>query len=169
MVVPRKGRRHQETPAAARAEAVVGTSERVEHLILTLDKATHDVLEAVRMDTSGERHQLSAQECLALVDDETLGEVMRGVEEAFEAGLVEGLGLEDEEEENINGDALLSRLLLSDSAERGVLRLGLRQSLLRRLLLRRLLRSRLSPSTTATQQRREPIGDQARNGSAGSH
>jgi hypothetical protein len=81
---------------------------------------------------------------------------------------VEGLGVEDDEDD-FDDDAVLSRLLLSRSAEQGVLRLDLRRAIVRRLVLRRLLRSRLAHVPTAPEQRRKPIGDEVRNGSGSGH
>jgi hypothetical protein len=89
---------------------------------------------------------------------------MRYALEAFEAGLVEGLGVEDEEDD-FDGDALLSRLLLSCSAEQGVLRMDMRRGMLRRLVLRRMLRGRRAQVPTAPEQRRRSISVKARNGS----
>jgi hypothetical protein len=93
MAEPRKSRKHEQTPVAALTKETHGGSEsrETEQFVLTLDKMTHDVLEAVRVDTSGQRYQLSERECLALIGDAAVDDVMRGMEEAFEAGLAEGV------------------------------------------------------------------------------
>jgi hypothetical protein len=93
MVEPRKSRTKQQTAAAplTREKRGAPESKQTEQFVLTLDRETHDVVEAVRVELSGRRRRLSEQECLALIGDVAVDEVMRGMEEAFEAGMAAGL------------------------------------------------------------------------------
>jgi hypothetical protein len=61
---------------------------------------------------------------------------------------------------------VLWHFLRQRSVGRQLLRGSLRRTLLRRLLLRRLLRRRVVRTATAQQQRRKPIAQETRNGSA---
>jgi hypothetical protein len=169
MVVPRKGSKHEQTPGTSTQNVPATRSSDDRHdLVVTLSGATHAVLEIARLDKTGGRHPLSDEELMEFAGHEQVDEATRWLLEAFEAGLVEGLGVEDDEDD-FDDDAVLSRLLLSRSAEQGVLRLDLRRAIVRRLVLRRLLRSRLAHVPTAPEQRRKPIGDEVRNGSGSGH
>jgi len=168
MAEARKSSKHTQTPGAvARDQLATGTSDDREELVFTLSKATHDVLEVAHVTSTGQRVPLSEQECADLAGQDVVDETVRWAHAAFEAGLVEGLGVGDEQDD-FDDDALLSSLLLNRSAESGVLRMGMRGAAVRRLLLRRLLRSRLTRVPTA-EQRRKPIGHECRNGSSSSH
>ena len=164
MVVRTKNPRHTPNKGQTHVEPASGKPNDLEELVVMLNKVTHEPLGVARLDGSGQRQMLSDEECLALVGAEEVDEAVRGADEAFEAGLAEGLGVEDDEDDD-DGDVLLARLLLRYSAERSLQRRDLHRALVRRLLLRRLLRNRLAHHPPATEQRREPIGHHARNGS----
>jgi hypothetical protein len=142
----------------------VPPSHDVEQLIMVINKATHDVLEVARVDAHGQHLPLSESECMQLAGYDAVDEAIRCAEAGFEAGLVEGLGVEDETGD-FDDDVLLSRLLLSPSTEHELPE-PMRGAMVRRLLLRRLLRSRLANGPTAMEQRRKPIGEHARNGNS---
>jgi hypothetical protein len=129
-----------------------------------MNAATHEVLGVARLDLTGQRQPVSDEECTELIGHEAVDEVMQSAQNAFEAGVAEGLG-EAEDEDDIDADALLSTLLLSHSIQAEVLPLDTRRTLLRRLLLRSLLRRRLPYAPSASQQRRKPIPHESRNGS----
>ena len=175
MVESRSGPRHAEhaETAGLKRERPGGRSvedaKETEQLILTLNAATHEAVEIEKLDKAGQRHQLSERDCAELTGDDEIDDFLGAVQEAYEAGIAEGLGAEDGEdeadEEVVLWDLLLLRRRFVGSQ---LLRRGLRRSLLRRLLLRRLLRGVVFRPATAQEQRRKPIDQKTRNGSGSS-
>jgi hypothetical protein len=147
-----------------KSSRAVPASHDVEQLLVVIDKATHDVLEVARLDVHGQHLSLSERELMELAGRDAVGEAIRFADAAYEAGLVEGLGMSDDAGD-FEDDVLLSRLLLGSSTDHDLPE-PMRGAVVRRLLLRRLLRSRLAHGPTAMEQRRKPIGEQARNGNS---
>lgn len=135
-----------------------------EELVLTLDKATQAVVKIARIDPGGQRHALSEEDSAELVDRQALRELLFAIDQAYRAGLTEGLKSEGAEADA--DDDVLVRLLVSGSVEPDIRELGVGAMLLRPLLLRRLLRQHVESALKTGQERRTPIVDSPRNGSA---
>jgi hypothetical protein len=166
MVEPRKPPRRAGTKESSADAPQPAPPETIEQIVLTLSATTHEVVNVERVDRDGRRHALSEQEYAALAGDD-VEELISAAQEAFEAGIAEGLGAE-EEQDDVDEDIVLWQLLGRQTTARRAFPGDLRRVLLRRLLLRRLLRRRLAPisPSPAHEQRSKPIAEHARNGSA---
>jgi hypothetical protein len=168
MVEPRRAARHH-TEARGSTEQAAGTASppTAEQLIVTLNAATQQVVSVERFDTAGHRQELSPEDCAALAGEDEMEDFIAAAEDAYQAGLAEGLGSEEEQDE-VDEDIVLWRVLVGRSITGGVIEPDLRHALLRRLLLRRLLRRCLSQTPVAPPQRSVPITRAAHNGSTSS-
>jgi hypothetical protein len=140
----------------------------MDEIVLTLNRATHDVVKVERVGKSGQRTELSDQECAELAGTDEVDELVVSVQEAFEAGVMSGLDQQHDYDE-VDEDLVIWELLLDSSRQVGPLRRGMRRAMLHRLLLRRMLRRRLPYPATSHEQRRKPNpegAERARNGSA---
>lgn len=136
-----------------------------EELLLTVS-AAHAVIRIERYGTDGKPRELTPHDWATLTTDEELAELSAAVAQAYLAGLAVGLGEEESEAEEVDEDLVRLQLLVDRPFGRQLL--GRTASLhgLSRVLLRRLLRRRGHPAESAAQQRRQPIANGARNGSA---
>jgi hypothetical protein len=153
---PDKHKSHDDAPQPTGAGAT-------QQLLFTLDATTHQVLKVETINRAGARRELSVRQTADLTGADDLESVESAIDEAYEAGVAEGL---DEAGDDEDEELALDQLLVEPVAEEPVFRHGVRRLLLRRLLLRRLLRRKLASSTKAPQQRRQPTAHEARNGSA---
>src|SRR5215212_8787291 len=104
MVESRKGPRHSEhvsRPQPKRAKAaepaVEPRAEQTEQLVVTLNAATHEIIEIETLNKSGQRQQLSEQQRAELTAGEDADQLVAAVQEAYEAGVAAALGTEDED------------------------------------------------------------------------
>jgi len=168
MVEARKGGHERDTPASKQPAHHAPATEAMDEIVLTLSPATHDVVKVERLGKDGRRTELSEQECAEFASDDEVDDLVVAVQEAYEAGVVKGLGQEHDFDE-ADEDLVIWRLLLDSSNKVGPVRRGMRRAMLHRLLLRRLLRRRLPYSPSSPQQRRKPNAEHAervQNGSA---
>src|SRR5689334_21448649 len=83
---------------------------RTVQLLLTLDGSTHEVIKLERLGTGGQRRELSAQDWAELSSsDDDMDELVDAVEEAYAAGLADGLD-DDDSEDGIDDDDGLADL-----------------------------------------------------------
>src|SRR5438309_251319 len=65
-------------------------------LLVTLDAAMHEVIKLEKLGSGGQRQELSAQDWAELSSsDDDMDELVDAVEEAYAAGVADGLGEED--------------------------------------------------------------------------
>ena len=168
MVEPRKGP-HEREPSASKRPAPA-PSEMMDEFVVTLNPATHDVVKVERLGRAGQRQELSEQESAELAGGDELDDVLGAVQEAYEAGVAQGLD-EDDDGDEADEDLVILELLLDRPSRVGPPGRGMRRAVLHRLLLRRLLRRRLLHTPTASQQRRKTIaeGTQGPRNGASSH
>jgi len=167
MVESRKGAHPREPLASKRPAPRSAATEAIDELVLTLSPTTHDVVKVERLGRAGQRKELSEQESAELAGGDELDDLLGAVQEAYEAGLAEGLDQEDDDA--ADEDLVIWQLLVDRPSPVGPLRRGMRRAMLQRLLLRRLLRRWLLHTPSASQQRRKPIAEGAEgtpNGSA---
>jgi hypothetical protein len=168
MVESRKGG-HEREPSPSKQPAHHSAAiEAMDEIVLTLNPATHDIVKVERLGKDGRRTELSEQECAEFASDDEVDDLVVAVQEAYEAGVVKGLGHQHDFDE-ADEDLVIWRLLLDSSAKVGPVRRGLRRAMLHRLLLRRLLRRRLAYPPSSQPQRRTPNAEHAvrvQNGSA---
>ena len=131
-------RQHPGTADPPRQEPAKASASETDELVMTLNKTTHEVLKVARLDASGRRHELSEEQSAELAGQAVAGVLVHSLDDAFQAGLAEGLATRSDEEEV--DDDILVRLLVSGDAPPAVPGPGLSGTLLRPLLLRRLLR-----------------------------
>jgi hypothetical protein len=165
MVESRKGG-HEREPSASKHHSAA--TEAREEIVLTLSPATHDVVKVEWLGKDGRRTELSEQECAEFASDDEIDDLVVAVQEAYEAGVVKGLGHWHDFDE-ADEDLVIWQLLLDSSSKVGPVRRGIRRAMLHRLLMRRLLRRRLPFPPSSQQQRRKPNAEQAermQNGSA---
>lgn len=111
-------------PSAAegrRPKAGPGRAEQPasgELIAFTVDPAAGRVVKIERVDSAGERHELSAEETARLPRGDGKPTLERIVEQAFEAGIDCVLGDGAEGERESNEDTELSRALLQSLIER---------------------------------------------------
>jgi hypothetical protein len=130
----------------------------MDELLVTLNPATHDVVKVERLGRAGQRQELSEQETAELAGGDELDDVLGAVQEAYEAGVAQGLD-EDDDGDEADEDLVILELLLDRPNRVGPPARDMRRAVLHRLLLRRLLRRRLLHTPTASQQRRKPIAE----------
>jgi hypothetical protein len=158
MVEPRKGP-HEREPSASKPPAPTsGATEATDELLVTLNPTTHDVVKVERLGRAGQRQELSEQESAELAGGDELDDVLGAVQEAYEAGVAQGLD-EDDDGDEADEDLVILELLLDRPNRVGQPGRDTRRAVLHRLLLRRLLRRRLLHTPTASQQRRKPIAE----------
>jgi hypothetical protein len=164
MVEPRKAPKDKEGATSRHEVSHSASSEQTERYVFTLNATTREVINVEKLAPGGQHRAISDDEWATLASGDDVDAMMGAAQEAYAAGLIEGLKQtpEDDPDEEF---ALLQ--LLGDQAH-GVelLRLDLRLALERRLLLRRLLRRYLLQTPSDPQQRRMPIAHKANNGSA---
>src|SRR5712671_1105597 len=164
MVESRKGP-HDREPSASKQPAS-HSAETMDEIVLTLRPATHDVVKVERLGKAGQRQELTEQQCAELAGNDEVDDVVVAVQEAYEAGVMQGLDQQHDYDE-ADEDLVIWQLLLDRPRQVGPLRRDIRRAMLHRLLLRRLLRRRLSYPPTSPQQRSKPNAEQserARNG-----
>ena len=124
--------------AASRREASrAGPASETEQLLVTLSVATGEIVKVEKLDQAGKRHELSEIEYAELAVDDQTDELEAALEEAYEAGIGDALG---EDDDGANGDEpALRRLVVGRLLVRGMLRRGLRRRLLRRAIRRRIV------------------------------
>jgi hypothetical protein len=160
----RKGAQHARTPGPPQPPPGAAAVNDTEEIVLTLNKATHEVVQIARLDKTGQRRELSQDQAAELAGHESVRNLLQAIDDAYRAGLSEGLAA-NSDEEDVDDDVLI-RLLVGPSAEPDVLELGSRATLLRPILLRRMIRDHIGAVPNTQQQRRTPISDRPRNGSA---
>jgi len=170
MVESRKGTHEREPSASKRPSPTSVATEAMDELVVTLNPTTHDVVKVERLGRGGQRQELSEQESAELAGGDELDDVLGAVQEAYEAGVAQGLDQDDDGDE-ADEDLVILELLLDRPSRVGPLGRGMRRAALHRLLLRRLLRRRLLDTPAASQQRRKPIaeGTQGPRNGASSH
>lgn len=139
-------------------------NDNTKRYVFTVNATTGEVVSVERLGPGGQHQAISDDEWATLMGGDDVAAMMDAAQEAFAAGLSEGLQQtpDDDPEEEF---ALL-QLLGDQPAGVGILRTDVRLALERRLLLRRFLRSRLLHPASDPTQRRRPIANQASNGSA---
>jgi hypothetical protein len=167
MVNSGKGSPPQNTSTSRRATPHSAPPEAPLQVVLTLAPLTHEVIKIERLGTAGERFEVSEQEYGELAGEEEFAQFVGAVQEAYEAGIADGLS----QEIDVDEDSALCELLVGSADANRMVRRHLRGALLRRMLLRRLLRRHIGrPQTgspqTDEQQRRKPLERHAQNGSA---
>ena len=160
----RKGAQHAVIAGAPQPQPVATAASDMEEIVITLNKATHEVVKVARLDETGRRRDLSQDQAAELAGQDFVTEFLDAVDDVYCAGLAEGVGA-DREEEDFDDDVLMC-LLVGRSADPGLRQLDLRGALLRPVLLRRLLRDHVGAAPHAQPRRRPPITDRPRNGSA---
>jgi hypothetical protein len=155
-------RQHPGMAGTPRQEPAKPSVNETDELVLTLDKKTREVLKVARLDATGRRHELTEEESAELAGKGVAGVLVHALDDAFEAGLAEGLGTRSEEDE-VDDDALV-RLLVSGEAARDASGLGLSAMLLRPLLLRRLLRQHVPSAPDVQPQNKQPAVDRPAHG-----
>lgn len=168
MVESRKGGPEREPSASKQRPHHPAATEAMDEIVLTLRPATHDVVKVEWLGKDGRRTELSEQECAEFASNDEVDELVVAVQEAYEAGVVKGLGHQNDFDE-ADEDLVIWRLLLDSSNKVGPVRRGMRRAMLHRLLLRRLLRRRLPFPPSSQPQRSKPNAEQAdrmQNGSA---
>src|SRR5262245_15358537 len=126
--------------AASRREASrAGPASETEQLLVTLSVATGEIVKVEKLDQAGKSHELSEDEYAELAADDDTDELEAALEEAYEAGVADALGEDDED--GADGEELaLRRLVVGRLLVRGMLRRGLRRRLLRRAIRRQILK-----------------------------
>jgi len=128
--------------AAKRQPARPNPPEETEQLVVTISPSKGEILLVERMEKSGQRREISAEEFATLAGEDEAEEIGAALEEAYAAGIVDALGEEDEADEEENeedAENALRQIILGRAAGRLVLRRGVRRLILRRALQRRLL------------------------------
>jgi hypothetical protein len=168
MAESQRGAHEREASSSKQPAPHSAATEAMDEIVLTLSPATHDVVKVEKLGKAGQRTELSEQECAELASGDEVDELVVAVQEAYEAGVMQGLDQEDDYDEADEG-LLIWQLLLDSPGQFVPLRRGTRRAMLHRLLLRRLLRRRLPYPATSQQQRRKPNAEgaeRAQNGSA---
>ena len=158
MVESRKGPHEREPSASKRPAPTPAATETMDEFVVSLNPATHDVVKVERLGRAGQRQELSEQESAELAGGDELDDVLGAVQEAYEAGVAQGLD-EDDDADEADEDLVILELLLDRPNRVGQPGRDMRRAVLHRLLLRRLLRRRLLHTPTASQQRRKPIAE----------
>ena len=159
---PRGSRKHTSPAVEDRPKQ---PAEKTEQLVFTLNPGTREVIKIERLGAHGTRQEISEQDRADLAGDES-DDVLAAAQSAYEAGVADGLD-EEPSEDVANEDLILLRLLVGQPSRHRRVQHELRLAMLRRLLLRRLLRRRIPPHVQpAAQQGRQPIANEAWNGSA---
>ena len=129
----------RETSGSRREGPRPAPAGETEQLVLTLSAATGEIVKVEKLDGTGKRHELSEEEYAELAVDDATDELEAALEEAYEAGVGDALGEDDED--GADGEELaLRRLVVGRLLVRGMLRRGLRRRLLRRAIRRQTLR-----------------------------
>src|SRR5262245_40900818 len=127
----------RETSGSRREGPRPAPAGETEQLVLTLSAATGEIVKVEKLDQAGKRHELSEIEYAELAVDDQTDELEAALEEAYEAGIGDALG---EDDDGANGDEpALRRLVVGRLLVRGMLRRGLRRRLLRRAIRRRIV------------------------------
>lgn len=153
----RKNPQHGGTPGPPHPDV---SAKDTEEIVLTVNKATHEVMRIAKLDKTGGRRDLSQQQAVELAGQDFAKELLRAVDDAYRAGLSEGLAAE-RDQDDIDDD-VLTALLVGVSPDADAL--DLRGALLRPVLLRRLLRAHIGAAPNAQQERRPAVTDRPRNG-----
>jgi hypothetical protein len=120
-----------------RSKAAPGKPEQPESADLvafTVEAATGRIVKIERVDSTGERRELSEEEWARLAKSNAKATLERVVEQAFEAGIDSVLGEEAEERES-NEDAELSRALLRSLIERSAAKRLMQRDVLSRAIV----------------------------------
>lgn len=139
-------------------------NDNTRQYVFTLNATTGDVVSVERLGRGGQHQVISDDEWATLSGGDDIAIMMEAAQEAFAAGLIEGL--KQTPEEDPEEEFAILQLLADQPMRVGFVRTDVRLALERRLLLRRLLRGRLLSTASDPAQRRPPIGKQANNGSA---
>jgi hypothetical protein len=131
--------KHSDTSGSRRENARTAVASETEQLLLTLSVATGEIVKVEKLDQGGKRHELSAGDYAELADDDDTDELEAALEEAYEVGVGDALG-EDNEEGDGGEELALRRLAVGRLLVRGMLRRGLRRRLLRRAIRREVLK-----------------------------
>lgn len=136
--------------AAKRQSARPTPSDETEQLVVTVSASKGEILMVERMEKSGQRREISAEEFAALAGEDEAEDIGAALEEAYAAGIVDALGEEDREDEDESDEEAenaLRELILGRAAGRLLLRHMVRRVILRRALRRRLLGRRAGKAT----------------------
>ena len=125
-----------------------------EQYLFTLDPTTRDIIQVERVATSGHYRPLTRDEWAALAGGDDVEMMMAVAQDAYAAGLIEGL--KQTPDEDPDEDFALLQLLREKSVEIAYLRPEFGLALERRLLLRSLLRNALLKSESDSQQKGGP-------------
>jgi len=128
--------------AAKRQPPRPNPPEETEQLVVTVSPSKGEILLVERMEKSGQRREISAEEFATLAGEDEAEDLGAALEEAYAAGIVDALGEEDAEEEDESeedAENALRQVILGRAAGRLLLRRTVRRLILRRALRRRLL------------------------------
>jgi hypothetical protein len=143
--------------AAKRQPPRPAQSEETEQLVVTVRPSKGEVLMVERMEKSGQRREISAEEFAALAGEDEAEDIGAALEEAYAAGIVDALGgedVEDEDEEDEEAENAVRELILGRAAGRLLLRRSVRRIILRRALRRRLLGRRAEMAKAGRRERK---------------
>lgn len=139
-------------------------NDNTERYLFTVNPTTGEVVSVEKLGPGGQHQAISDDEWATLTGGDEVAVMMEAAEEAFAAGLIEGL--KQTPDDDAEEEFALLQLLGDQPAGVGILRTDVRLALERRLLLRQLLRAGLLHTASDPAQRRRPIPHQANNGSA---
>jgi hypothetical protein len=139
MAEPKRTTRVEKATTSVSAPAHSVASNETGHYVITVDATTREISNIEQLSTDGRRRDIAPKDWASLVNDDEVEAMMRTAQDAYTAGLIEGLNLtsgEDADEEF----ALLQLLRNRSRFIEPEVRLAIeRRLLLRRLLSRRLL------------------------------
>src|SRR5689334_14295401 len=110
----RSGRPEPDNPAP-KHDRPESSAEPQRKLLFTLDAATHQVIKVETINRAGAHRELSVQQSAELMGEDDLESVESAIDEAYEAGVAEGLGDADEAEDE--EELALEQLLIDPGVE----------------------------------------------------
>ena len=135
-----------ETKKNTRGEVPPGAATVTEQFIFTRRSDNGEIVTVEKVDSNGTRSALSEDQCRQIAGEDELDEIGAALDTAFEAGIVQALGDDDDVQhgDDADEDPLLERLILLRLLTRRTGRVdALRRKMMQRLALRRLVRRRV--------------------------
>ena len=135
-----------ETKTTSRGEVPAPATGVTEQLIITRRSDNGEIVTIEKVDSNGQKSALSEDQCRQIAGEDEIDEIGAALESAFEAGIVQALGDDDDvqQDSDADEDPLLERLILLRLLARRTGRVQrLRRDMMRRLALRRLVRRRV--------------------------
>jgi hypothetical protein len=130
--------RNTHASGSGRGKSPAAAAGAIKQVLLTLSVATGEIVKIEKLDQAGKRHELSDGEYAELAVDDETEELDAVLEEAYETGVGDALGADDD---GVGEEELaLRRLAVGRLLVRGMLRRGLRRRLVRRAIRRESLR-----------------------------